>query len=138
MSDRLLERYELAKEITSLGVRCTCVKCEDLLSDDSRGLEIWYGKGHNGKSTLLRHLCAIYGEDKVYKVPHTSVVEDQMKGKDLIIVPEPNNSQQLDDLIEKYIQYGLKDKRYIIMTNYLPTSYANYDNYVLKEFVHTF
>lgn len=108
---------------------CTCPTCnEQLLKKNNGKLQIWYGSGNNGKSTLLNRLAErvvaydgksvryISPTDLEYPLYDTGVLEDNIG---LFIITE-TTAHELDDLIRNFHNHGNRWVKHIICTNLIP------------------
>ena len=103
---------------------CNCRQCRfQLTKPFNQKLQIWYGRGSTGKSTLLQHLVRTVGRQNV-------------------ICKDGVNKNKVIDCIIAYIErymYGPNVKKYIIVTNTLPENITDFLDFVdLVHFRHVF
>jgi hypothetical protein len=150
---------------------CDCNVCDKLLNleqpevvEGKNHLEIWYGTGSNGKTTLLYELCSRIGWDKVINISQSWVIDTwiaTLKGDTKIVVVHPivspnqnefefhdgqarlddnkiKNSQSPSYSSElKPIMDSRPDVRFIMITNQI-YEWMNDSSCIISEFPHKF
>lgn len=71
----IAETYEIKVQQIARADACNCEFCEGLLEDGGNTLQIWYGTGCNGKTTLLNKLIENLGEENVLSIPIDTSIE---------------------------------------------------------------
>jgi len=103
--------------------------CQDLL--EKRGgekkLEVWFGSGNNGKTTLFNDLVA--GMERVSERPETVIPCRFFQSNDLVVVGVsedfPNyTNDDLSKLLDECFDFFKKPVRMIVTVNHLPDKFS--------------
>lgn len=124
---------------------CTCKVCYDNLIKPNNGrLQVWYGTGGNGKTTLLNEVIRKVEENgkkvqylttKMFSNPDYDVamIENNIG---LYLIRDPENKNEMNKILSYFEQHGNKFVRHIMMTNVKPKPYFGKNDVI--EFTHIF
>ena len=120
---------------------CACTICFEQLNKPTNGkLQIWYGTGNNGKTTLLNKLMDKHMNNVICISTRPSDFSyfATYSNANLIIIPS-DGYKLSNDFMEIFTQKYDKNKKYIHATNILPQIDDKYKDYVdIIKFDHVF
>jgi len=125
---------------------CTCEVCnENLIKPNNGKLQVWYGTGNNGKTTLLNEVIKKVEENgKNVKYLTTEMFTHPDYDYDVGMLEEniglyvilESNIDSINDIVSDFEQYGNKFVRHIVTTNTKPQQWWSKTEVI--EFTHTF
>jgi len=143
----IAETYEIKVQRKIRADACDCEFCEGLLEEGENTLQIWYGTGCNGKTTLLNKLIENLGEDNVLSIPidtsreknewiwdKLSNLSDNTK---LVKIREPCSNDDFKEFALKLKDFKKPGVRYIMTLNKLQ-DWMSYELCSIALFPHKF
>lgn len=134
---------------------CNCDFCENLLNSKPNGkLQLWYGKGKNGKSLLLEKLLEKIGKENYTHVPldslkyYPEIFDNKYKLKQLYVIHDPfTELGEIDTVIKRFLAFKERmdycfgnqknNTMYVLLSNNLPTN-TNIQNIEIHKFPNVF